>query len=187
MKRVVVPGEHLGSEIEFLPDKGTYTEGEEIRSLFVGEAEVAGKRVSVAPKASVPALLAPRMLVYGRVEEIFDPIALVRVEGAEMGGVRPVSNAYYCVLHASRMSRGFTKNVRDEVRIGDVIKAVVDEIKGDDIHLSMREEGLGVVKAFCSRCRDALRIEGNALACSSCGNKERRKLGSPYRALEVIG
>ncbi|MEM4389649.1 MAG: exosome complex RNA-binding protein Csl4 [Candidatus Micrarchaeia archaeon] len=184
MARVVVPGEHLGSEIEFLPGNGTYTEGEDIRSLFIGEAAVdATRRMRVSPRPSVPKILAPGMLVYGRVEEIFDPIALVRVEGIERGGVRPVSNVYYCVLHVSRIGRGFVKNVRDEIRIGDVIKAVVTEIKGEEVHLSMREAGLGVVKAFCSRCREALQLAGQQLLCPSCGNRERRRLGTPYRSL----
>ncbi len=179
---IALPGKTLGTEEEYMAGKDTFVEGVDIIASNSGEVVVdADRRVSINAFKK-PVLLSKGMVVYGRVEEIFEPIALVRVEGAE-GNIRSVYNQHYCVLHVSRIAGGYAENVRDELRIGDIIKAVVDEIKNDEVHLSTKAPGFGVIKAFCSNCRHELEMKEGKLECANCGSKENRKLGSPYRSL----
>lgn len=175
------PGEFLGTEEEYVSGGGSFQEGSDIYSALFGDLSVdRERRMNINSPASIPVRLKPGMVVYGRIEEIFEPIALVRIAPIDTGKERQVQDQFYCVLHVSRVKMGYARNIKDEVRIGDVIKAVVDEISRDEVYLSTKRGGMGVIKAFCSRCRSPLRLEGQALECDCCGNKEKRKLGSPY-------
>lgn len=180
---VVLPGNSLGTEEEFLAGVDTFVEGVDILSTQSGEQSIdSDHRVSVKAFKK-PALLSPGMIVFGRVDEIFEPIALLRVIGIEQGGVRPVNSQFYCVLHVSRIKSGYAKNVRDEIKIGDIVKAVVDEIKNEEAHLSTKAPEYGVIKAFCSNCRSPLDKKERGLECPECGSKENRKLAPSYRSV----
>ena len=89
------------------------------------------------------------------------------------------------MLHASRIKDGFVKNVRDELRIGDIVRAKISEMRQGEMHVSTEGSHFGVVKAFCSKCRHALELVGSTLTCSSCGAKENRKLASDYRNVNL--
>ncbi|MBI5158778.1 exosome complex RNA-binding protein Csl4 [Candidatus Micrarchaeota archaeon] len=180
---VVLPGNSLGTEEEFLAGTDTFVEGVDILATHAGETSIdADHRVSIKA-VKKPAMLTPGMVVFGRVDEIFEPIALLRVVGIEQNGVRPVNNQFYCVLHVSRIKSGYAKNVRDEIKIGDIVKAVVDEIKNEEAHLSTKAPEFGVIKAFCSNCRHPLEKKERMLECPDCGSKENRKLAPGYRSV----
>lgn len=178
------PGELLGTEEEYILGQGTYNERSDIRAALFGELRVdQERRMSIKSTTAIPTTIKLGMVVYGRVEEIFEPVALVRIDPISTGKERQVQDQFYCVLHVSRVRMGYVRNIKDEVRIGDIIKAVVDEIKNGDIHLSTKRGGMGVIKAFCSKCRLPLEQKDQVLECGNCGGKEKRKLGSPYRKL----
>jgi exosome complex component CSL4 len=46
--------------------------------------------------------------------------------------------------------------------------------------LTTAGRGLGVVKAFCSKCGAVLEFKDRRLLCPSCGNLERRRLAEDY-------
>ena len=184
MERIVLPGEFLGTEEEYIAGPGTRVENGRIYSIHCGSVEVTrDKQVVVHPKVQAPGVLREGMTVYGRVEEIFEPIALVRVEPTEAEEVRQSPSESYCVLHAMRIAPRYVENVRDEVRIGDVIKAIVEKLERGEVLLSTKAPGLGVVKAFCSRCRAPLplrKAEPSVLKCERCGSTERRRVSDEY-------
>lgn len=178
------PGEFLGTEEEYLPGRGSYQDGSSIHASLYGEPQVDRERhLGVKPGAVVPSLVKAGMVVYGRIEEIFEPIALVKVDPIQAGGERQVIDQFYCVLHVSRVKMGYARNIRDEVKIGDIIKAVVDEITNGEIYLSTKRGGMGVIKAYCSTCREPMALDGQELVCGNCDSREKRKLGSPYGSI----
>jgi exosome complex component CSL4 len=181
MIHMKTPGDFLGTEEEYVPGYGAYQEESEIRASLPGELDAdSERRLNISSKCATPITLKVGMVVYGRIEEIFEPVALVRVDPIETKIDRQVVEQFYCVLHVSRVKMGYARSIRDEVKIGDIIKAVVDEISKSEIYLSTKRGGMGVVKAYCSRCRSSMRLEGQTLICESCEGKEQRKLGSPY-------
>ncbi|MEM3555438.1 MAG: exosome complex RNA-binding protein Csl4 [Candidatus Micrarchaeia archaeon] len=178
------PGKFLGTEEEFVGGDGVYSEGGKLHAFYAGDIILdKQRRISVKTK-SVPRMVEPGMIVYGRIEDIFDPIALVKLELVEGVGMRQAQGDYFCVLHVSNVKRGYVKELRDEVRIGDIIKAVVCEVKRGEAYLDMRGADLGVIKAFCSNCRNPLRLKDRLLVCDACGNKESRKLSTEYSLRE---
>ncbi|MBS3068764.1 exosome complex RNA-binding protein Csl4 [Candidatus Micrarchaeota archaeon] len=180
----VIPGESMGTEEEFVPGLGTYVEGEEIRSSAAGMLSEEDRSLSVS-RRNLLSSLRSGSVVLGRVENVVEPIALISVLPIQGGNVRFAQLPDNCVLHASRIKDGFVKNVRDELRIGDIVRAKISEIRQGEIHVSTEGAEFGVLKAFCIKCRHPLALLGGALSCSSCGNKENRKLASDYRSVSI--
>lgn len=179
------PGKLLGTEEEFIGGEGIYTEGGAIHALCTGNVSVDKQKVvSVKAANPVPKMIAPGMVVYGRIEDIFEPIALVKIIPVEQGGVRQTQGDYFSVLHVSNIKRDYVESVRREVHVGDIIKAVVSEIRRGEVYLDMRGPEFGVVKAYCSGCRSPLYLKDRVLFCKSCGSRESRKLSKEYSAME---
>src|SRR5271157_2131961 len=175
------PGKLLGTEEEFVAGDCVYSEEGRLHAICTGHALIDGQKVvSVKPLNAVPKMVAPGMVIYGRIEDIFEPIALVKIIPVEQGGVRQTQGDYFSVLHVSNIKGDYVKSVRSEVRVGDIIKAVVSEIRRGEVYLDMRGQDCGVVKAYCSNCRNPLYLKDRMLVCHNCGNREGRKLSREY-------
>ena len=171
----VVPGALLGTEEEFIPGANTALDGSAIYASAVGESEVREKVVQVRARANVPVQLRPGDVVVGRVERIYEPIALIDLAWRKEGGTRQVGPAGYAVLHASHVRDGYVKNVHDEVKIGDIVRARIEKIERGEVELTVKEPGLGVVVAFCTGCRARMTRKGEGFYCSGCDSSEGRK------------
>jgi hypothetical protein len=66
--------------------------------------------------------------------------------------------------------------MRDEVKIGDIIRAQIKSIEKTGAEITLLPAGCGVVAAFCPRCRQRMDLRETLFVCGSCGWKERRKL-----------
>ncbi|VVC03957.1 Exosome complex component Csl4 [Candidatus Burarchaeum australiense] len=170
----VVPGQLLGTEEEVMPGANAVLEGSDIVASAVGEAEVKNKVVTVRAQG-IPVMVKPGDIVVGRVEAVFEPVALVNLGLDRTKDGRQVTLPGYAVLHASHVRSGFVKNVHDEVKIGDILKARVEEIKREDVGLTIKEKGLGVIIAFCTNCRTKMERRGPDFYCGVCDRVEKRK------------
>ena len=183
-KKFVVPGDFIGTEEEYLSGEGTFSEAESIRSTLTGEASESDRKLVVSQKKRLVAL-GIGSVILGRVENIVEPIALVSMlgDGGMNAGTtdRFGGNPDYAVLHASMIRRGYVKNVRDEYRIGDIIRAKIVDIRNGEMRLSTDADELGAIKAFCAKCRHPLKLESGLLKCESCENKDNRKIAKDYR------
>jgi exosome complex component CSL4 len=185
MGEFTTPGKLLGTEEEFVGGDGVYSEEGKLHSTCTGYASTdKQKLISVKSSNAIPKMVGPGMVVYGRVEEIFEPIALVKIIPIEEKGVRQTQGDYFSVLHVSNIKRVYVESVRSAVHVGDIIKAVVSEIKRGEVYLDMRNPECGVVKAYCSRCRNQLYLKDRMLVCEYCGNREGRKLSNEYSGME---
>ena len=181
-KKFVVPGDFIGTEEEFLAGEGTFSEGESIRSTLTGEASESDRKLAVGQKRRLKALGIGAVII-GRVENIVEPIALVSMLDGEGAGDshRFGENPDYAVLHASMIRRGYVKNVRDEYRIGDIIRAKIVDMRNGEMRLSTDSDELGAIKAFCAKCRHPMKVESGLLQCEDCGAKDNRKITNDYR------
>jgi exosome complex component CSL4 len=113
-----------------------------------------------------------------------EPIALISIQSGA-GEQRFGETSDYAVLHASMIKRGYVKNVRDEYKIGDIIRAKIADLRNGEFRLATDSDNLGAIKAFCAKCRHAMKIESGILQCESCGFKDNRKLANDYRKASV--
>jgi len=91
-----------------------------------------------------------------------------------------VINQRHAMLPIRNVSRQYVESLRDNFRIGDLIKAKIARAGPLGIDLTTAEPGLGVIKAFCTRCRHPLHLFGRTLKCLGCGHTERRKVSKDY-------
>jgi exosome complex component CSL4 len=162
-----MPGEEIGTEEEYLPGENTYIKDGKIKSSCFGELHIDSKRrATVIPYKEV-AKFKIGDIVYARVDEILESLAFLSIENE-------VGLTAFGILLISEIKQGFVKSIRDELRIGDIIKAKIKKITPFSIELTLKERGLGVVKAFCSNCRAQMVYKSGIFVCEKCGNKERR-------------
>jgi exosome complex component CSL4 len=182
-KKFVVPGDFIGTEEEYLAGAGTFSEKERLYSTLTGGLEDEQRRLSVRQGRPLRSLEVGAV-IFGRVENVVEPIALVSIIGGS-GGERFGGTSDYSVLHASMIKRGYVKNVRDEYKIGDIIRAKIAGLQNGEFRLTTDADDLGAVKAFCGKCRHPMRVESGILKCEECGWKDNRKLANDYRKASV--
>ncbi|MFA5108644.1 MAG: exosome complex RNA-binding protein Csl4 [Candidatus Micrarchaeia archaeon] len=186
--RVVTPGEHIGTEEEYVAGSGTFIKDEGIYSSIFGHLMDKDRTLSVSANAQVttPSIGAK---IIGRIEAIIDPIAIVSIEKIEDGTNMRFSNSgARFILKAPNIKKGYVKSVRDEYKIGDIIRAKIITESNGEYHLSTEDDDCGCIKAFASGPQDkryALIKTASGLVNSQCPDKkENRKMAADYYTKE---
>lgn len=177
-KKLVLPGDHLSSAEEAEPGENTYSEKDEVYSATAGENTSEVGRASVRTKGRVLQQPSAGMNVYGVVIKASLNKAIVGcISSSEAeGGGRGVQ--FDAVLPVMAIRNDYVRDIRDEVKIGDIIKARVDKVERTGYEISMKGHDCGVVVAFCPRCRQRMDLSERIFICPDCHWKERRKLPS---------
>lgn len=175
-KKLVLPGDHLSSAEESETGENTYSENDEVYSAALGENISAPGHAAVrgrGRKLKVPGVGTEVYCLItktGPNKAIGVCITADEVEGRgrglEMDGV----------LLVTAIRRGYVRDIRDEVKIGDIIKAKVQEVRRNELAISIFDPQCGVVAAFCPKCRQKMDLKDRLFICSRCFWKERRKL-----------
>lgn len=178
---LVVPGEKLCVAEEFSPGPGTYESGGVVYSHLIGDrvADTKDRTVKVVAKARTPTMPTDGSTVIGRVDNAHDKsviVSIYKVDSKVLG--RPFTG----ILHISSSSPRYERNMGDVCKTGDLIKARVFNDKNRIPELTTAGRGLGVIKAYCSRCGGVLLLTNRRLQCRECGNVERRRLADDYAA-----
>ncbi len=179
---MVLPGDFVANEEEFMPGFGTYAEEGIVYSSNIGDLEKDMKKreVRIKVKTRIPLFFKRGSVVYGVVAKVSENIAIVDISPARVGQFYYIPRPVTHVLPISEVRRGFVRDMRDEFRTGDVIKAKILAVEKHSVTLTTRASDLGVVKAFCTQCRHPLVLEKGKLVCKNCGNVERRKISVEY-------
>lgn len=149
-------------------------------SLLPGNVAVneESRSVSVISAARVPNMLNNGDVVFGRITTVRDNSAYVDIAATEKMPDAEIVNNGNAEIYVSNVQNGFTKSVTDEFKTLDIVRArVIDNKK---IDLSTVGDEFGVVKAFCTKCKNGLEKNGNYLECPLCKTREYRKLSNKY-------
>jgi len=181
-KKVVLPGEFLATEEEFVPGKNAFDDEE--GNVFSGslgsvETDSTTKEISVKPSVGLHKLKRGS-IVYGRVALVKDNSLTVNLLRDPDKAERQILAPSVAMLPVRSVSREYVRNLKDFFKIGDIVKARVDKIIHVGIDIATNDPDLGVIKAFCSRCRHPLYLFGTSLKCMSCGSTENRKIARGY-------
>ena len=174
----VLPGDKLGVIEQYLPGAGTYETDGTIYANFTGKARIdlKNKRVTVVPSNKVAPLPKEGTTVIASVIHATDKMATVNIWKIND---RLIRTPFTAMLHISSSSPRYERNMSDVCKGGDIIRARVIEINRIP-QLTTAGRGLGVIKAFCSRCGALLEFKNRRLQCPSCGNLERRRLAEDF-------
>ncbi len=185
---LVLPGDYLGVIEEYLPGEGVKEENGELIATRPGKVIINRDKMEIRVESitDVPPLPKVGDVVLGRVVDVRPQtviVELVRIDGREND--REIATSKLAGVSISQVKEGYVKDMREEFRVGDVIRAAVVTADRSPIQLSTKRSDLGVVYALCSKCRSPLVRRGNQLVCPRCGNVEKRKLSRFYRDLKV--
>ena len=180
-KKVVLPGEFLSTEEEFVPGKNAFDSEGNVYSGALGEVEQDNKTKEISVKPSVQVKKIEKgSIVFGRVSLVKEnsvSIELFPNLDAEQRQVIPTTGA---MLPIRCVSRDYVEKLRDCFKVGDIVRARVMKVIPQGFDLETNQPDLGVVKAFCGKCRKPMQVFGRNLKCLSCGNTETRKLSNKY-------
>ncbi|MDD4983434.1 MAG: exosome complex RNA-binding protein Csl4 [Candidatus ainarchaeum sp.] len=85
-------------------------------------------------------------------------------------------------LSMSEIAFAYVKEIRDALRIGDIVKAKVKSCEKNVVELTLKDRGSGVIIAYCMGCRRKLdkkiifrNKDISTIQCSNCHAKQTRK------------
>lgn len=179
----VMPGDKLAIIEQFIPGDGTYDDDGTIKSTVLGNVAINPKKktLSVKSKSGQPAVLKVGDYIYGQVTDVKPQRVAVNID-RNTDTTRPLALPYMGSIHISKAKKGYLDKLTDAFRIGDIIKAEVIKVNGENIDLSTTSPDTGVLKAMCTRCRGFMHTTGknNELQCNVCNKKEKREVSNEY-------
>ena len=181
MVQPVLPGDKLGVIEQYLPGVGTYEKDGTIFANFTGNARIdlKNKRVTVLPATRIAVLPKEGTTVIASIIHVSEKMATMNIWKIND---KAVHVPFTAMLHISSSSPRYERNMSDVCKAGDIIRARVIEMNRIP-QLTTAGRGLGVIKAFCSKCGAVLEFKNRRLQCPSCGNIERRRLAEDFEAL----
>ncbi|MCK4758084.1 MAG: exosome complex RNA-binding protein Csl4 [Thermoplasmata archaeon] len=155
----VLPGDVLATAEEYLSGEGTYILDGNICSAIAGESQFDREEMvaNVVP-ARGPAVPRVDDIVYGKINSVnpqMVSVDLLCIEGQD----RQLATLQRGNLHVSNMEAGHTKKPRMLFKSMELVRARVIQDE-PSIQLSTASQELGIVKAYCRRCRGILDIKG---------------------------
>lgn len=183
--KIVFPGDEVSTSEELLSGEGTYEEDGIIRSAVIGKYFVDPKKreARVKPLASTPVLIKKGDIVIAEVNSIRSSMIIADVIHV-LGKKRAISGDTNGTLHVSEISNGYVEDPSSEFALGDIIRAKVTQAT-PSIQLATKDKDLGVIRAYCTTCRNPLVKKENMLECENCGRKEKRKTTFDYRNYDI--
>ena len=172
MKTILVPGETLTTEEEFLPGKNTFTDNGLIKSSTLGNGVLDNTTKEASVQGNEIQTIAVGDIIIGLVTNVKENNVLIEIRSVEGGKKVTVSNAQIPIRN---ISNKFVSRTRDFFRIGDVVRAKVSQIDEYGIDLDTIGKGFGVTKAYCTKCRHEMEYGHGKLMCLNCGSVETRK------------
>ncbi len=175
----VVPGERLGVVEEFDPGRGTADVNGTVYSAQTGKVSLdkARRVVSVKTAAGPPVVPEEGSTVICMVEKVQEKMAIVQlivVDGHKL------EKPFTGMLHISSSSPRFERDMGEVCKPLDIIRAKVIDTSQRIPKLTTAGHGLGVLKAYCSKCGGELIFSGRILRCKACRNVERRRLADDF-------
>ncbi|MFQ5839000.1 MAG: exosome complex RNA-binding protein Csl4 [Thermoplasmata archaeon] len=180
--KVVFPGELVAVSEEYIAGEGTYESEGDIYAAQMGELELDPRsKIASVRGFNPPVELKVGDVVLATVENIRPTVAVVKVEAVERVN-RAVTGETEGSIHISKISDKYTEDIKRELRLGDIVRARVIQVK-PSLQLATDDRPLGVVRGLCTRCRAPLEKKGRELHCRRCERSETRKVAAVYDAL----
>ena len=176
--QAAIPGDRLAVSEEFLPGPHAYDDAGSVRALVVGTVERDMKKmeISVRPAAKAKQVVVGDAVV-GQVEAGQASSASVKI--SYINGVQTDKDFSGSLsLRSGRPGRGGPRG--PPVRLGDIVRCKVFSLTNGIIHLSVTEEGAGVLSALCGNCGRPMLRGGTKAKCDECGNVEDRRLAPDF-------
>ena len=179
----VIPGAVLGVGEEFMPGEGAYEEDGIIHSSVAGivDLDMNKRKASVEARTDVPPVPREGDDIICEVVEVRPQMVLVELV-VKCGNIdralsTPSTKGRIYISHANKR---YVTKLQNEFRIGDIIRARMRDTNKMPFELSTVGSDMGVLIAYCTKCRHILKKKDSKLECPACGNIETRNMAQDY-------
>jgi exosome complex component CSL4 len=171
-EKIVIPGEKLGTEEEYLSGKNTFEDDGKIRASNFGKAIFDDNEKEIKIEGKKIECLKRNDVVYAKIILVKESMAIVELIKEENNHSITTTKGQIAVRN---ISNNYVENPYEYFKIGDIVKAKILEISDNVVELTTKEEGLGVVIAYCTNCRKEMVYSNEKLTCFECNRSEKRK------------
>jgi len=184
---MLFPGDFIANAEEFLPGEGTYTEDGKIYASEVGVAkkDIENREVSVEATTATPVMQRRGLEAIGIVAKTSEKAGFIDLLPVKDATHRYIPIDASTVLRVNNIRRGFVKSLADEFKVGDVVRVKIVDAEPNNVVVTTDGPNLGVIKAYCVKCRTPLDKGGEGLVCPECGWKDHRHMAKDYREAQV--
>ena len=184
-KNIVFPGDKLSTSEELLAGDGTYDDEGIIRAARLGEYNVDTKAhaATVKPVTSIPVLVQKGDTILAEVRSVRSSMVIADVIHV-IGKKRAISGDTNGTLHISEISTSYVKDPESVFTLGDIFRAKVIQVN-PSLQLTTKGANFGVIKGFCTECRNPLDKKKSVLECPVCGHREKRKMARDYGTFDL--
>lgn len=172
-QKIVLPGEQIATEEEYTAGENTFVKEGKIFSKTIGVLKIDETNKEASIKGKIVEEISFGDIVTGKVTLVKESTAVIELLSAE--GDKKIMGINTAQLPIRNVSNEYVTELKKLMKIGDIIRAKVVMSSPLAIDLSTKEMGLGVIKAYCSKCRKEMNFNNNQMVCLSCGNIEDRK------------
>ena len=199
---IVVPGEKLAAEEEYVHGSNTYVENSSIYSMLLGRVVMKDGSIEVSPIGRELHEIGKGMIVIGSVTDYMKSVIFIKLDSIRSGSKEYIALKDGKIVlprrrpdfrsHDRQHSYGHReREPREEeekpCKVGDTVIAMVAFNDKDAYTLDMRAPEAGVVHSNCELCGGEMRYAGaGVLECALCKHRERRKVSSYYDKPEEI-
>ncbi|MCL5007786.1 MAG: exosome complex RNA-binding protein Csl4 [Candidatus Marsarchaeota archaeon] len=187
--RLVMPGEKISTEEEFIPSSNVFSENGSVYSAVIGSPKVSEGRIGVVSSKGIYRY-GKGMFVCGTVVGDLKSVLFIDIDDIRIGSMRYVSvKDGKIVLPKPRMGAPMQRPQRDEPRpcgSTDIVLARIFAEDDDSYLLSLRDPESGVVAASCERCGSPMHIRNDVVSCESCEYVTRKKVSSLYGNFDAV-
>ena len=115
-------------------------------------------------------------VVYGKIVQTTDKIAIVDIEGT-VNNQKAISPSSTGIIFINNITDQYIEKVGDLLRKGDVIKAEITDADPFGYKLTVNGDEYGVISANCIKCKKPLNLNNNLteLKCLNCKTTQTRK------------
>ncbi len=171
-KKIFFPGEKIAIEEEYLATDSSFEEDGLVKAAIYGEAIFDNNHRFASIKGKLLRAVDIDDIVYGKITTIKESSAVVELIRAEDKKVLCNTRAQ---LPVRNVAKEYVTNINEFYKVGDLIKARVSNLDKYSIDVATNQTGLGVILAFCSKCKSNLNYSNEKMMCINCGNVETRK------------
>jgi exosome complex component CSL4 len=181
---LVLPGDLIGTEEEYLPGEGTFERDGKIYSGCVGQpiVDIDEMTAHIKPAGRSPYRPGPGDRVIARVTALQDNMVNVRVLNRE-GREERVAGEGKGSIHVSQIEQRHTSSAIQAFREGDLIRAWVVQSE-PTLKLSTSGEDFGVIHSRCHGCGSIMEARNGSLFCSGCDSFLHTKKARDYGSWE---
>jgi exosome complex component CSL4 len=172
-QKILLPGENITTEEEYAPGRNSFAEKGFVKSKIMGIANFDDSKKEVTVSGRSVKKIKAGDIVTGRVMLVKESTVVLDLLSAEND--KKIMGVKMAQLPVRNVSTEFVSDLKKTMKIGDLVRARVTMSSPLAIDVATNEKGLGVIKAYCSKCRQEMQYSGDKLMCISCGNVEERK------------